>query len=142
METNKTIVSRRVAELLSIKGFDEATQNYYVDKLRLTSKRTFNRVKHNRIPSHYAAPTIDELVSWLKDKHNIICRSSIDFENILNNSSEKSFKPHIEKDGHIVIGTDWKYDNYNYLELYYSKEEDCYNEMFRYILNKFIPNVY
>ena len=141
MELNKTIVSRRVAELLSIKGFDEATQNYYVDKLRLTSKRTFNRVKHNRIPSHYAAPTIDELVSWLKDKHNIICRSTIDFQDILNDSSDKSFKPYIEKDGYAV-NIDWDYYNWNYLKGSYSKEKDCYNDMFEYILKKFIPNVY
>lgn len=127
--TNKTVISNNVAFWLKGKGYNEATQYYYLltgnNWLRRSElKRTIQHIFHNKIKFHLAAPTIEETKKWLKDKYNIECDARpILGDFICRNNTE--FYPYAAHNGKII------YCDRNNT---FGTEARCYDKVFEYIL--------
>lgn len=124
--TNQTIISSNVAFWLKGRGYNEATQYYYIltgDNL-VRRSRTIQHIFHNKIMFHLAAPTIEETKKWLKDRYNIKCDAKPTSSDIICRN-ETEFYPYATRNGTIIYC-----DRGNT----FSTEEKCYNKVFEYVL--------
>lgn len=60
-------VTKRVAELLRLKGFNCKTNHYYADG-DVGLLRSLSTINWNDVTGYYSAPTVQEAIDWVETK--------------------------------------------------------------------------
>lgn len=76
----KGFVTKRVAELLRLKGFDGNTNHYYADG-DVGLLRSLSTINWNDVVGYYSAPTVQAAIDWVETKDYWIVACPLNYYN-------------------------------------------------------------
>ena len=76
----KGFVTKRVAELLRLKGFDGNTNHYYADG-EVGLLRSLSTINWNDVVGYYSAPTVQAAIDWVEIKDYWIVDCPLNYYN-------------------------------------------------------------